>query len=211
VTHDVSSSYDRELGAFLNRMGEGGRSPGAVRIYHTVRNIPYASRGSRQPAEVLQANEGSCSGKHLLLRDLLRRAGEVAEIETVEGDFAAGMPEVDGMPPRLRAWVRDGGIRDFHQYVVWTGPAGESKLDATWPDSLARHGFPTNSDWNGSGDTEIALAPTRVVGRTEDLIPFKEKLLASLSPTETADRLAFLSLLTDWLAEQSKERSGDGE
>jgi hypothetical protein len=50
-----------------------------------------------------------------------------------------------------------------------------------------------------------------VVGRTEDLIPFKEKLLASLSPTETADRLAFLSLLTDWLAEQSKERSGDGE
>jgi hypothetical protein len=106
VTHDVSSSYDRELGAFLNRMGEGGRSPGAVRIYHTVRNIPYASRGSRQPAEVLQANEGSCSGKHLLLRDLLRRAGEVAEIETVEGDFAAGMPEVDGMPPRLRAWLR---------------------------------------------------------------------------------------------------------
>jgi hypothetical protein len=211
VSQGGALSYEAKLDAFLDGMGEVGRAPGAVRIFHSVRNIPYASRGSRDPAEVLEANQGSCSGKHLLLRDLLRRSGEVAEIETVEGDFAAGLPEVETMPPALRAWVRDGGIRDFHQYVVWSGPEGESKLDATWPDYLARFGFSTNSAWDGSGDTVIALTPTRVVGRVEDLIPFKEGLLASLSPVETADRLAFLSLLTDWLAEQSKERSGDGE
>lgn len=199
MTGSAAMSYERKLDAFLERLGQGGRPADPVRIYHAVRNLPYASRGSRHPADVLESREGSCSGKHLLLRDLLRRSGERAEIETVEGDFAAGMPEVDSMPEALRVWVRDGGIRDFHQYVVWRGPAGEAKLDATWPDSLARFGFPVNEDWDGCGDTRIALEPTRVVGRTEDLVPFKEGLLATLTSKEAADRLDFLSLLTDWL------------
>ena len=208
MTPDSPARYEDRLDAFIGGLGGDGGRP--VAIFHAVRNIPYASRGSRRPDDVLDAKEGSCSGKHLLLRDLLRRAGETADVETVEGDFAGGLPEAPSMPATLRAMVHDGGVRDFHQYVVWAGPGGEMRLDATWPDYVSPHGVATNAGWDGRGDTQIALKPTRVVGRAEDLIAYKERLLATLSAEETVRRREFLSLLTQWL-EKLRETGGHDE
>ncbi len=196
----ASPSYNTRLDAFLAGLVCDSSRPNVTSVFHAVRNIPYASRGGRTPEWVLENGEGSCSGKHILLRDLLRRIGETADVETVEGDFAAGIPVVDTMPQALLAWVRSGGIRDYHNYVVWHGPGREMKLDATWPDRLAPLGFPVNTAWAGKSDTLLALTPLMVKARVEDVVSYKVSLLAQLSESEATDRLAFLALLTDWLS-----------
>lgn len=198
---EAYSIYATKLDAFLERLAPEGGKPDVPAIFHAVRNIRYASRGNRTPEAVLDNNEGSCSGKHILLRDLLRRAGETADVEIVEGDFAAGMPEVETMSEPLRRWVRDGGIHDFHNYVVWRGPVRELKLDATWSDAMAPLGFPVNAGWAGEGDTQLALEPYGVKMRVEDVIFHKGRLLTTLSEDEAEDRRAFLELLTNWIAE----------
>ena len=104
------------------------------------------------------------------------------------------------MPERLRRWARNGGIADFHCYVVWRGPDRELKLDATWPDSLASHGFVVNAGWVGSGDTKLAIEPASVKARVEDVIARKERLIAALQPNDAANRRIFLGLLSEWLA-----------
>lgn len=196
---DSTVSYGQELDKFLDRNGLKEKS-NPIEIYHAVRNVPYSSRGDRRPLGVLENNEGSCSGKHILLRDLLRHTGHEAVIETVQGDFAAGIPPLESMPEALRRMCHDGGVKDFHQYVVWQGPDGECKLDATWPDGLIALGVPGNSDWNGGRDTRLALSPDAVLKRVEDIPAYKEQLLASLTKEEETYRLQFLALLTDWVS-----------
>ena len=155
---------------------------------------------SRAPEAVLRDNRGACTAKHLLLRDLLRRVGQAADVELIEGDFAASMPIAPSMPDDLKFWIKSGGIKDFHCYVVWRGPEREQILDATWPDSLRHYGFTVNSDWTGEGDTELAIVPTFIKSRVEDVVSRKEKLLLSLTREEAHHRKLFLSLLSTWLA-----------
>jgi len=190
--------YARELDKFLARNGLLD-TMAPVGIYHAVRNIPYGSRGGRSPELVLSTNEGSCSGKHILLRDLLRHANQRADVETVKGDFAASVPVVKSMPPRLQRYCANGGIKDFHHYVVWQSANGECKLDATWPDQMAAMGFTDNSNWTGQGDTMLALEPEAVLERVEDVEAYKKRLLAGLSDREQTDRAHFLLLLSDWI------------
>jgi len=183
-----------------------------VALFHAVRALPYASAGVRETAAVLAAGAGSCTGKHLVLRDALRRIGEAAEVEIVEGDFAAAIPVVAGMPAALARWTGAGGIRDYHNRVIWHAPEGEVVLDATWPDAVAPFGFAVNADWRGRGDTATALTVERVHGRPEDVISAKTALLERLAPRLQADRRAFLALLTDWLAGvQGLGRTGTDE
>lgn len=198
-----TDDYGEALDAFLRACTQSGDCPTVTEVYHAVRNLTYASDGNRTPAGVLETGRGSCTGKHLLLRDLLRRMGERAEVETVEGDFALGVPAHPTMSPALLAFAGKGGTRDFHNYVVWEGPHGAAKLDATWPDAMAGFGFAVNSDWAGQGNSGIALTPVSNRGTAEDVIEYKKRLLSELSAQETADRLSFLALLTGWIAGHS--------
>ena len=197
---DLTVDYTTALDHFIERHVDLAKESAVISLFHAVRNIPYYSSGERSPEAVLRDNRGACTAKHLLLRDLLRRCGELADVELIEGDFAASMPVVNSMPDELKMWIRSGGIKDYHCYVVWRGPEREQILDATWPDALARHGFTVNSDWAGEGDTALAIVPTFIKSRVEDVIPRKEKLLLSLTREETHHRKLFLSLLSTWLA-----------
>ena len=58
---------------FLKKCLRAG-STNVVDIYHAVRNIPYGSTGERDPVKVIASNLGSCSGKHILLRDFCARS-----------------------------------------------------------------------------------------------------------------------------------------
>lgn len=197
---DLTVDYTTALDHFIERHVDLAKESAVISLFHAVRNIPYFSSGERSPEAVLRDNRGACTAKHLLLRDLLRRCGELADVELIEGDFAASMPVVNSMPDELKMWIRSGGIKDYHCYVVWRGPEREQILDATWPDALARYGFTVNSDWVGEGDTALAIVPTFIKSRVEDVIPRKEKLLLSLTREETHHRKLFLSLLSTWLA-----------
>lgn len=197
---DLTADYAAALDHFIERHVDLAKESAVISLFHAVRNIPYFSSGERSPEAVLRDHRGACTAKHLLLRDLLRRCGELADVELIEGDFAASMPVVNSMPDELKMWIRSGGIKDYHCYVVWRGPEREQILDATWPDALARYGFTVNSDWAGEGDTALAIVPTFIKSRVEDVIPRKEKLLLSLTREETHHRKLFLSLLSTWLA-----------
>lgn len=194
----ASPSYSRQLEDFLDAKVRSGRAT-VPAIFHAVRNLTYASDGNRAPEMVIATGKGSCTGKHLLLRDLLRHVGEQADVEFIEGDFAASMPVVSSMSDELKKWVSSGGIDDFHCYVVWKDGDREKKLDATWPDKMASYGYHVNAKWDGSGDTRVAIATGTVRGRAEDVLERKAALLATLTEKQINDRLRFLKLLTEWM------------
>lgn len=192
---DAAKAYDLALDTFA--ASQGVRDvPG---IYHAVRKLAYFSNGERSAAAVMRTGRGACTAKHILLRDLLRRQGEAAEVELVAGDFAAAMPRVASMPAPLRDMIRDAGVADFHCFVVWQNAGHEVRLDATWPDALADHGFPVNAGWSGSGDTILAITPDGITRRAEDVITAKAQLLSGLSIDEAEKRRRFLTLLSDWI------------
>ena len=196
LTSEASTAYDLALDAFMASQ-VAGDVPG---IYHAVRKLAYFSSGERSAEAVMRTGRGACTAKHILLRDLLRRHGEVAEVELAEGDFAAGMPQVASMPARLREMIRAAGIADFHCYVVWQNAGHAVRLDATWPDALAIHGFPVNAGWAGTGDTRLAITPDGIAQRAEDVIAAKAQLLSGLSADQADKRRQFLKLLSDWIA-----------
>jgi hypothetical protein len=192
------------LSSFLrrNRLSQASK---VVDVFHAVRRIPYGSRGGRTAEAVVENNEGSCSGKHILLCELLRRLNQVAFVETVKGDFASKIPSLESMPDELKRMCEEGGVNDFHQYVVWDSPVGPLKLDATWSDGPIRQGLTGNMDWVGSCDTKLALYPNEILNRVDDLPVYKAKLIAELSESDQRRRLNFLTLLTAWVAETEKK------
>ena len=169
-------------------------------LYHAVRNIPYGSVGERDPLKVITNNVGSCSGKHILLRDLLRETGHDAEIITIFAHFNRGVPSHPSMPTDLRAMIEGAPVYDFHHYVRVLGDQHWLKLDATWHDTFTPFGFQVNGKWRGQGDTVLAATPVREYPAVEDLAARKAELLAQLSPAEREKRNRFFERLTEWMA-----------
>lgn len=184
---------------FLERLDPSG-APDLVTIYHAVRNIPYGSTGQRDPQSVLASNLGSCSGKHLLLSDLLRRVGYETRLITVFTHFNELVPDHPSYPAELRDLVAHAEIPDFHHFVRGRVDGGWVQLDATWHDQLAPYGFPVNAGWAGLRDTRLAARPRRTYPPTDDLIALKERLLAALPAGQRTLRARFFRLLTEWIA-----------
>ncbi len=174
-------------------------STSVLDIYHAVRKIPYGSTGERDPVKVIANNLGSCSGKHILLRDLLREVGWEAGIITMFTHFNRGVPSHPAMPADLRAMIDGEDVCDFHHYVRVRTREGWHKLDATWHDALISYGFPVNRDWEGHSDTVLAAMPIREYPAVEDLVAWKEQLLTQLTPEEREFRSKFFTRLTEWM------------
>ncbi|HZZ44816.1 MAG TPA: transglutaminase domain-containing protein, partial [Tepidisphaeraceae bacterium] len=142
----MNDPYDQ----FLNQIPPSSNPP-LVSIYHAVRNLPYGSIGQRDPADVLTNRRGSCSGKHLLLRNLLRRTGHEAHIITMFTHFESRLTPHPSFPPELNDLLTQGQVPDFHHYVR-ARPTPDSpwlNLDATWHDPLTPYSFPVNSSFDG--------------------------------------------------------------
>jgi hypothetical protein len=178
----------------------GDRPTDMAAVYHSVRKIPYGGVGERDPAKIIANNTGSCSGKHILLRDLLRETGREAQVITMFTHFNRGIPSHPSMPETLRSLVEGSDVCDFHHYVSLRGANGSVKLDATWHDALLRYGFPVNNDWNGQGDTLLAATPIREYEPVEDLAEWKTELLQQLTPEQRELRTRFFRQLADWIA-----------
>jgi Transglutaminase-like superfamily len=183
---------------FLKKRLNAG-STSVTDVYHAVRKIPYGSTGERNPAKVIANNLGSCSGKHILLRDLLREVGWEAEIITMFTHFNRGIPSHPAMPTDLRAMIDGEDVCDFHHYVRVRMHGGWRKLDATWHDALIPYGFPVNRDWKGDSDTVLAATPIREYPAVEDLVTWKEQLLTQLTSEQREFRGKFFTRLTEWM------------
>ena len=196
----LGATYEEALDAFLAAHVPLRGLEGIVEAYRAVQAMSYFSGPDRTPLAALVTGRGACTAKHLVLRDLLRRMGERAEVEIVEGDFASGVPLHPSMPAVLRAMIRAGGVTDFHCRVRLVGSGGGQKLDATWPRALGAWGFPVDTGWAGQGDTKQAIARVTLRSRDEDVLGTKARLLAGLSEETTRRRQEFLALLSGWLA-----------
>lgn len=194
--HGMAHDFYR---AFLESIAPNGR-PDIVAVYHAVRNIPYGAVGQRDPRAVLANRIGSCSGKHLLLSDLLRAIGHQTQLVTVFTHFNELVPDHESYPEELRDLVRHAEVPDFHHFVRARRGGAWVQLDATWHDRLAAYGFPVNAGWTGRGDTKLAARPLREYPATDDLIALKEQLLLELTPGERALRTRFFGLLANWMA-----------
>ena len=190
---------DDQFRDFLLRLDPSGR-PALAAVYHAVRNIPYGAVGQRDPAHVLAANAGSCSAKHMLLDDLLRRLGHRTRLITIFTHFDAGVPDHASYPEELRELLRRGQVPDFHHFLRVEQDGRWLALDATWHDRLGAYGFPVNTGWTGAGDTRPAAKPFREYPPTADLAALKERLLKELSPQQRALRTRFFGLLSAWIA-----------
>lgn len=189
------SRYSR----FLEQHVRAGTPGTLTDLYHAVRRIPYGSTGERDPVKIIANNLGSCSGKHILLRDLLRETGREAEILTMFTHFNRGIPAHPRMPADLRALVQGEDVCDFHHYVrVRTGKRW-TRLDATWHDALIPYGFPVNQHWHGRGDTKLAAVPLKEYPAVEDLAAWKMQLLTQLGPAQRELRARFFRRLTEWM------------
>lgn len=171
-----------------------------VRLFHRVRCFTYLSDGVRDPRVVAARGAGSCTGKHILLRDWLRKEDIKADVEFVRGDFAASVPCHHSMPSMLKQMVNDRGIVDYHNFVIAEVRGRSVTLDATWHDALAPFGFSINADWNGVGNTRLAVAPEKFLGVKEDVIAFKRICIDKLPDDDKSRRLKFIRLLSNWIA-----------
>lgn len=174
-------------------------SPTLADIYHAVRRIPYGSTGERDPVKIIANNLGSCSGKHILLRDLLRESGWTSEVVTMFTHFNRGMPSHPSMPADLRAMVEGPDVCDFHHYVRVRVDGRLLKLDATWHDELIPYGFPVNNDWKGDADTRLAATALKEYPAVEDLAAWKAQLLAELTEEQRELRSRFFRRVTEWM------------
>ena len=206
---DRTPGYAEAISTFVaSQVLERGKA-GVVQAYAAVQRMPYFSGPDRTPIAALRDGRGACTAKHIVLRDVLRAIGESADVEVVNGDFAAAIPFHHTQDRALAEMIRQAGIRDFHCRVLWRAPSGDVRLDATWPEMLAEYGFSVNRSWVGQSDTLQAMPDATISATPEDVLGTKAQLLAGLDPARIARRLEFLRLLSAWMAGlQMTETSG---
>ena len=106
-----------------------------ARAFYLVRDMPYERASSRDPETIIREWQGTCSGKHYLLKALFEALGHHARVmacSTVE------LIDPDHVPAELGAILAETGGRfvDIHNYLVLEYPGGEMIVDATWPLSV---------------------------------------------------------------------------
>ena len=196
-----AQDYKVFLNQVLQQPKDSGQAVDMPSIFHHVRRIPYGGAGQRDPRKVYELNLGTCSGKHILLRDLLRAAGFNAQVVTVFTFFNKGIPVDASMNPELQRIIQQTDVPDYHNFVqVQTTDIGWLTLDATWHDALKPLGFPVNDAWNGVGVMSLAGAALKIYPAAEDVVTLKKSLLDTLKPAELQLRARFLELLTEWMA-----------
>ncbi|MFD2204620.1 hypothetical protein [Kiloniella antarctica] len=209
----ISKDYQN----FLHRILSALSDRSYVGIYHHVREISYGGVGQRNPRLVSERNCGTCSGKHILLRDLLRAASYKADVLTLFTHFNKNIPVHSSMPDELIELIEKGEIFDYHNVVLlhpivrpdeaeqtdeFERNADGFFLDATWPDAMGCFGFLVNNQWLGKENTILAGPLIKREPVADCVVTQKKNLLENLSKLQLERRALFLKLLTSWIAEQ---------
>lgn len=187
-----------EIEAVVHRLTEG-KPPREARIavFDFVRDIPYDYPASRDPAEVLAAGRGSCSGKHALLAQMLSAMGYRTKLMYARYDMSELSVE---WPPELQRTFLEERVIDIHNFVRADIGSRWVTLDVTWDAALAPYRFPVNLDWDGESDTAIAAGRCEPFEADQTRLQAeKEALLRELPPEAHARRRQALRALAAWL------------
>ena len=179
-----------------------------IALFERVRDIPYCYPATRDPAELLEAGRGSCSGKHYLLGALYRLLGLPVRYMICTHHFNES-PLV--FPPPMQEMLRKNEIVDFHDYLQIQVGDGWIDVDATWERGLREFGFPVNEEWDGTSAMVLSVVPEDFAVAEGDPERLKEELLSKLAPRQRMLRKQFLEALSSWVQELSAEIRRDFE
>jgi hypothetical protein len=150
--------------------------------------IPYGRPTTPTPAGVLQDWRGTCSTKHLLLREFLGEHWPVTGVQLWHRVYRL-MPQLARAQwgPDVASVVPLDGLVDVHNYATVRWDGDPLVLDVTFP--LA--------DWDGTSPMEVACGPgeDRLAGH--DLLDEKRQLVAAYcDPVKRERFIAALSATT---------------
>ena len=149
---------------FSRRAGLGAQST-SVEIVEAVRAIPHGRPRERSARGVVEDWRGTCSTKHLLLRQLLPEAdiGFVHRVFLLTREDARrwlGDDVAEVVPP--------GGMVDVHTYATGLIDGQRVTIDVT---------FPTDAAWDGNSDMPIPFPDGEDFDAGDDPIASKEELV----------------------------------
>ncbi len=164
-----------------------------IAVFERIRDIPYAIvpeiSDSETYAGILKLGKGSCTPKHLLLCEMYQRLG--LSVLYAVYPFRWDDVELD-YPPGLLRLAR--ALPTSYHLVCLVEIEGEFRLvDATIDPALASMGLPINEEWDGFGDTRLAIEPS---GDREIHHPSEAFLMSAQRDEES---LAFGRGLNRWL------------
>jgi hypothetical protein len=148
-------------------------------VFTLVRDMPYRRASDRRPQTIIAEWQGTCSGKHYLLRDLFAEMGlpsQVMACTAVTPLDPAKIP--DSLQPLYERANRR--FVDVHNYLALSLPeGGQMVVDATWPLSARGKGLVVNETFVLGQDQRLAFEPreTWPVPESRDPQEFKGELL----------------------------------
>jgi hypothetical protein len=166
-----------------------------VILAEKVRDIPYGNIGSRDPLDVLNNNQGTCSGKHELLKLFYR------ELNIPIRDMIAWHRFKDmkvAYPENVLELLNNNDIIDPHNYFQIYVNEKWIDVDITWDKPLKGLGFIVNEGWDGKTGMELCVVPYEIL-QVEDPIQFKKENVDKLPEEVKNNRKKFLELMTEWL------------
>lgn len=177
-------------------VGNLPRSEHIVALAEKVRDIPYGVIGSREPQDVYERNQGTCSGKHELLKELYHELGIQTQDYIAMHRFK-DLPVV--YPQNLKTILERSDIIDPHNFFKIQVGGKWILVDITWDKPLQRVGFTVNKNWDDKTDMQLTVKPFEII-QTDTPLQIKEERLSTLSSSVQEDRKLFLKELSSWLA-----------
>lgn len=178
------------------------RVDGAL-AFALVRDMPYERASDTRPETLVEEWRGTCSGKHLLLAQLLGELGHDSMLMTVLHEFTPR--NSPWLPPHLLAEVERAPVPDVHNFLMVESVSGWFAVDATWPLATRDLGLPVNEAWTAGRNMTIAADIDELYDVPDDADPmeFKQRVLAdhagALGSPERERRERFIEALAAWL------------
>jgi hypothetical protein len=169
----------------------------AEKAFLLVRDMPYIRASSRDPKTTIREWQGTCSGKHYLLKQLFGELGYSSRLIACTTVAQIDPREVMG---KLRGLLEqsNGRFVDVHNYLLLELPEGQMIVDATWPRSTQGMGTVVNETFVLGEDQRIACDPLQKWEVPEDCDPqeFKDEILTeSFTAEELKHREEFIQTL----------------
>jgi hypothetical protein len=169
--------------------------------FFLVRDMPYMRASNREPLTTIREWQGTCSGKHMLLKVLFAELGIRSQLIACTTEDYIDPTESFG---KLRKILEEtnGRIVDIHNFLILSLPDSEMVVDATWPMSMKRFGLIVNETFILGEDHVIAGKPIKkwIVPDGCDAVEFKNKLLQeNFTPQELDHRERFLSTFSQMI------------
>lgn len=177
-------------------------------LFALVRDMPFARPSDGRIETVVAEWRATAPGRHVLLQALFEEFGFSTMLIGALHEFS--LERTPWLPAELRAHLDAGPIPDLHMFVRLQIEGDWMTVDATWPLSSARLGFPANERFEPGKEMPIACDPDEILHVPPDADPedFEAFMVQRHVGDQLARRDAFLEAIGAYLAVASGSGAG---